>query len=85
MDYVVSGLVVTNATLTLDRGVTVGVYGSNGLLLQGCSKFVSEGAPFQMMNRFVRYHSVQEQANANWSGGTAGLGCSDNPNCRNFS
>lgn len=55
----------------------MGVYGSNGFLVQGGSKLVSEGAPLQMMNRFVRYHSVQEQANANRSGGTAGLAPGD--------
>jgi hypothetical protein len=69
LDYAVSGLVVTNATLALADGVAVGGYGTNGFTLQNGSRLLSTGSPLHP-NRLVRWHAVQEQASWAWSGRT---------------
>jgi hypothetical protein len=60
LDYVWSGLNLTNATLTLTNGVAVATYGSRALYLRKGANLVSEGSPVNL-NRIVRYHAVQEQ------------------------
>ena len=60
IDYCLSGLNLTNCTLTLTNGVAVGFYGTNGITLQSGAKFVSEGTALNL-NRLVPYRSVQEQ------------------------
>jgi hypothetical protein len=68
LDYCLSALNLTNATLLLTNGVAVGVYGQKGITLRTGAKFVSESSPTRL-NRLVRYTAVQEQP-AVW--GTAG-------------
>jgi hypothetical protein len=69
LDYVLGGLPLTNATITLATGVAIGTYTpvhGYGLALFGGAKLLSEGTPTQP-NRIVRYNTVQEQANTNWT------------------
>jgi hypothetical protein len=68
IDFAVSGVAILGATLTLTNGVAVAVYGDTGFKMQAGSKLISEGTPI-VMNRFMRYHVVQEQINNNWTGG----------------
>ena len=65
LDYAVSGIGITNATLTITNGAAVGFYGSSGFKLQNSGNLVSEGSPTRM-NRLVGYACVQEMANTNW-------------------
>jgi len=60
LDYVWSGLNLTNATLVLTNGVAVAVYGSKGVRLRNGARFVSQGMP-GVLNRLARYPAVQEQ------------------------
>src|SRR6185436_2294533 len=57
---------VSNATLTVLNGAALGFHGERGLRLQAGAQLISEGKP-NFMNRFVRFDSVQEQANTNWA------------------
>ncbi len=66
LDYVVNGLVVTNATLTMTNGVALGYYGNNAIWLQSGSSLVSEGTPL-VRNHLTRFACVQE-ASTNWGG-----------------
>jgi hypothetical protein len=60
LDYLVSNLNVTNATLLLTNGVAVGCYGNYmGFYLLAGSKIISEGTP-TTLNQLVRYRTVQE-------------------------
>ncbi len=62
LDYCWSGLnILNNVSVTLTNGVAVGLYGTQGTLLQNASKLISEGTP-SAMNRLTRYSTVQEQA-----------------------
>jgi hypothetical protein len=61
LDFLWTGLNVTNATLTLTNGVAIGFYGPKCVSLRtATSQFVSEGTPTRL-NRLVRYQLVQEQ------------------------
>ncbi|MBI4326532.1 MAG: hypothetical protein HY674_14895 [Chloroflexi bacterium] len=60
LDYLLSKLNLTNATLLLTNGVAVATYDTNGITLQNGAKFISEGTPVNL-NHLVRYHAVQEQ------------------------
>jgi len=74
LDFVASQIAVTNATLTLQTGTALGVYGSSsapGLVLLDGGKILSEGAP-DNLNRIVRYNLVQEEANNSWSTNSVG-------------
>ena len=74
LDFVASQIAVTNATLTLQTGTALGVYGASsapGLVLLNGGKVISEGAP-DNLNRVVRYNLVQEQATTNWSASSVG-------------
>jgi len=68
IDYVFSGLALTNATITAMPGVAIGTrtLGSYGLALMGGASFYCEGTP-ENLNCIVRYNTVQEQANTNWT------------------
>jgi rhodanese-related sulfurtransferase len=68
LDYYWSALSLTNAALRLTNGAVVGLYGTTGLTLRRGAKLHSDGAA-TALNRFVRYHTVQEQSN--WGGGPA--------------
>ncbi len=59
LDYVWSGLNLTNTTLTLANGVAVGVYGSRGLVLRNGANLVGAGLP-QALSQLVPYTAVQE-------------------------
>ena len=66
LDYFVSGLRITNATLTLTNGVALGVdYSATnwGIILQD-ARFFSFGDPTNL-NRIVRAHNVQEKSSGN--------------------
>jgi len=74
LDFIVSQIAVSNASLTLQMGTAMGVYGAAGnygLVLLDGARIVSEGSPTNL-NRIVRYNLVQEQANTNWSAPTVG-------------
>jgi hypothetical protein len=61
LDYLLTSLNITNATVTLTNGVALGIYGTKGLSLRtGSSKLIGEGSP-TALNRMVRYQTVQEQ------------------------
>jgi hypothetical protein len=68
LDYVFSGLTLSNATLTISPGTAIGTRTLNayGLALLSGAKFLCEGTPASL-NRVVRYNLVQEQANTNWT------------------
>ena len=65
LDYAVSGIVITNATLRITNGAAIGFYGSSGFKLHNGGNLVSEGSPTRL-NRLVGYSCVQEMANTNW-------------------
>lgn len=60
LDYCVSNLKLTSASLGLTNGVAVGVYGTNGIVLDSGGVFSSEGTPVNL-NQFGRYSLSQEQ------------------------
>jgi len=69
LDYVISGQMVTNSTLTLTNGVAVGTYGTSsgqGFLVKEKGNLISSGSPTKL-NQIVRYNTVQEQSSTNWS------------------
>ena len=61
LDYVVDGLVFTNAALTVNCGTAIAGGNEPGIQLQRGSSVVSIGTPLYL-NWFVRYQSVQEQS-----------------------
>jgi len=72
IDYVVSGRTLTNATLTLTNGVALGTYGPSstyGVAIRKGGNLVSGGSATGL-NQIVRYNTVQEQVNTNWSSST---------------
>jgi len=72
LDYVVSGRTLTSATLILTNGVALGTYGpssSFGISLRASAKLFSRGLATSL-NWIVRYNTVQEQVNTNWSAST---------------
>lgn len=74
LDFVASQVAVTNATLTLQAGTALGIYGSSsapGLVLLDGAKVISEGSP-DNLNRIARYNLIQEKANTNWSASNVG-------------
>lgn len=69
LDYVMGGVPLTNATVTVLPGTAVGTYnpGSGyGLALMGNSAFYCEGTPTNL-NRIVSYNTVQEQSVSSWT------------------
>lgn len=73
LDYLVSDRRVAYATLQLEDGVTVGVYGSSGLLLGNGARLVSIGLP-DALNRIVHYSLAQEQPNTSMVPSMGSLG-----------
>lgn len=74
LDFIASQIAITNSTLTLQTGTTLGVYGASsapGLVLLDGGKVISTGAP-DNLNRVVRYNLVQEQATTNWGASSVG-------------
>jgi hypothetical protein len=60
IDYAMSSVTVTNATLSVFSGTVISAFGTNGLFLQKGSRLISQGSPLAP-NRFVIYQAVQEQ------------------------
>jgi hypothetical protein len=58
-DYLIGDRHVTNATLVLTNGVSLALYGTNGLVLRDGSRLHSTGRP-EALNTLVRYQSIQE-------------------------
>ena len=71
LDYALSGLTLTNATLLLTNAVAIAVYGGNGLMLQSGAKLISSGTP-EKMNRVCPYYESQEAA-TNWGSAITSL------------
>jgi hypothetical protein len=75
LDYAFGGVYWTNVTLTVNPGTAIGLFCTNagggsaifGLVLDGGGQFTSQGTP-NNPNWVVRYNTVQEQSNTNWSG-----------------
>ena len=63
IDYAVTSLQVSDATLVLTNGVVVAAYGDTGLEVVTGGKLVSEGSPLQP-NRLINCHVVQEGVEA---------------------
>ena len=62
IDWIVGGITVTGATLTVSGGTTIAMDAANtnwGIRLDSGAQLISEGSPINL-NRFVRTHSVQE-------------------------
>ena len=71
IDFAVGGIYVTNCTITVHPATVVATFTTNATYSIGLAngaRFLSEGTP-AMVNRFVRYNTVQEQSNTNWAGG----------------
>jgi len=69
LDYAGTALAISNATLTVDAGVGLGLYGGSSsfaLLLLDGGKVNITGTP-DSLARVVRYNLVQEQAVTNWA------------------
>jgi hypothetical protein len=75
LDFVASQIAVTNATLTLQAGTALGLFGASnapGILLLDGGKLISEGTP-DNLNRITRYNLVQEElTNSSWSASSVG-------------
>ena len=74
LDYALSQVSVSNASLTIQPGTSIGVYGpstASGLILLDGANVVCEGNPTNL-NRFVRYNLIQEQGVTNWSATSVG-------------
>jgi len=71
LDYVFSQAYLENAILTITPGTALGFYNnqatSYGFRLGPGGQIIAEGSPTNLV-RFVRYSTVQEIANTNWSG-----------------
>jgi hypothetical protein len=70
IDYCLSNLNLTNATLYLTNGVVIASYGNGALTFRNGSSLISQGTP-ESPNHVVRFDVVQEQAYPAWCG--AGL------------
>jgi RHS repeat-associated protein len=75
LDFVASQIAVTNATLTLEAGTALGLYGASnapGIVLLDGGRLISEGTP-DNLNRIVRYNLVQEDfTGSGWSANSVG-------------
>jgi hypothetical protein len=68
LDLLVSGVLVSNGTLTLTNRMAVGVYGTAGFKLGAAGRLVCGGDPL-VRNRIVRAVTVQEQPPLGWVAG----------------
>ena len=59
LDYLISNLTITNASVAASNGVAIGAFGANGLTLRSASKLISYGNP-ENMNRICAFYQVQE-------------------------
>ena len=60
IDFAFDTLTVTNATLTVQQGTALAMYGTTGIWLQDNSQLIAEGSPTNRVH-FLRYVNVQEQ------------------------
>ncbi len=71
IDFAFGWVYVTNATITVKPGTVIGVYmpwtNVYGLALGDGARLICEGSPTNL-NHIVRYTTVQEATNTNWSG-----------------
>jgi hypothetical protein len=93
LDWELGGVLVTNATITMNTGAAIGVFGTNtttyGLAIGQGATLQSQGAP-NNRNWIAQFNTVQEQPYTNWfqtSGGALSSefkGLSPGPviNCR---
>jgi len=76
LDYLMGGMYVTNATINLNPGTAVGIYGTNsyayGLAIATGAQFASQGSPANL-NHIAEYNAVQEQTAAGWVIASYGL------------
>jgi len=68
-DWLVSGIIVSNLTLTLSRGTVLAAFGNSGIDLRTNTLFLSIGSP-ETPNILTRYAMIQEDTSTNWSGST---------------
>jgi hypothetical protein len=61
IDYAVSAVAVSNATLVITGGVAVAMFSANGIYLHANSHLISAGTP-HTLNRFCHHNAVQEQS-----------------------
>jgi len=67
IDWLVGGMVVSNASLTLGSGTTVATYGTAGISLKANSSLSSQGSA-EKLNILTRYNMAQEDITTNWCG-----------------
>jgi len=69
LDVLMGGIYVTNASITLNAGTAVGLYGTNGLCygvaIANQAQFISIGSP-NNLNHLAAYNTVQEQKVSSW-------------------
>jgi len=70
LDFALGSVHLTNATMEVKAGTVLATFvpgaGERGLALMRAAKFFCDGSPTNLI-RIVRYNTVQEQANTNWS------------------
>lgn len=71
LDYCLGEVVIENATLSLESGVTLGTYGTHGFVLSNGGRLVSQGHPLRW-NRIVPFQAVQGEPVA-WGARGQGL------------
>jgi hypothetical protein len=65
IDYITSGVTITNATLTITNGTAIACYNETGIKLLNGSAIISQGSALAP-NWFTRYSSVQDHVVYNW-------------------
>ena len=76
LDYIFGTIYVTNATITVNPGTAIAVYGTNsgtyGFGMAANAQFLCQGSP-NSLARVVEYNTVQEQTPAGWLTTSYGL------------
>lgn len=76
IDYAFSGVLVSNATLTVSGGTVIAGFSTNGraygMMIGSGGQFICVGKP-TLLNHIVNFNTVQEQSIANWSTPTNAL------------
>jgi hypothetical protein len=76
IDYAFSGILATNATVTINAGTVIGLYGTGpytyGIGLAGNAKLTVTGTPTALV-QMTASNTVQEPATTNWSSPTYAL------------
>jgi len=71
LDYAISFIYLTNATIRIDPGTAIGVFNTNsyatyGLALSDGAKLLAQGQAERLVS-ITEYSTVQEMANTNWA------------------